>query len=447
MEEIWDLYDKTGQRLNKTVARSRQRDIADGEFMLAVHIFIVNSRGEWLIQRRSDVKDWQPGTWDITGGAVLSGEESRDAAIREVREELGVTLLPGQLQLCRRLIRSRSLVDLWLAKADFALSDCVLQPEEVSAVRWVGTPEFIALLRNADYREAADEYAAVGESVVREARADFRCPVCGEALLRDERTLHCVRRHSYDLARQGYVNLLRSQTSSAGHHGDDKLMVASRSAFLDAGHYAHLREAVVQAALERLPAFCTVLDAGCGEGYYTAELYRAASEAGKDPAVLGVDVSKDALIAAARRCKALRLAVGSIFALPVSDASCDLIVNIFAPSAPSEFVRVLRPGGFLLRVFPLRRHLFELKAAVYDHPYENEEPSPELPGLTLTEVRRLCRPVHLENGGDIHRLFAMTPYYYKTGAADQSKLDALNELTVTTEFGLALYQKSEAGHE
>lgn len=270
---------------------------------------------------------------------------------------------------------------------------------------------------------------------------DFYCPVCHRPLTRGEHTMHCENNHCFDLARQGYVNLLLSQSSSSKRHGDDKRMVHSRSEFLDGGWYENLRDEVTAAVMRYADPGCTLLDAGCGEGYYTAAVFDALDHAGYGASVLGVDLSRDALIAACKRQKKLKLAVGSIFALPVGDASCELVLNIFAPCAAQEFSRILKPDGILIRVVPLRRHLYELKAVVYEHPYENEHEDPSLEGFTLLSQQELQRIIRLPSTQDLQNLFAMTPYYYKTGAADQLKLGELSSLDVTTAFGILIYRK------
>ena len=134
--------------------------------------------------------------------------------------------------------------------------------------------------------------------------------------------------------------------------------------------------------------------------------------------------------------------MASIAHLPVADASCDLLLNVFAPHDAGEFARVLRPQGVLLRVIPLERHLWGLKCAVYDRPYENEVPDPALPGFVLTARRELRGTVTLRSQAEIEALFCMTPYYYKTGARDQAKLRALDTLTTETEFALLIYKKA-----
>lgn len=271
---------------------------------------------------------------------------------------------------------------------------------------------------------------------------ELTCPVCGGALHREERSLRCGAGHCYDIARQGYVNLLRTNRSKDKRHGDDKRMVAARTAFLDAGYYAPLRDAIAAAATEYTTGDAGVLDAGCGEGYYTAHVLHTLQAQGKSPSVCGVDISRDALICAHRRAPELTLAVASIAHLPVADASCDLVLNVFAPHDAAEFARVLRPQGVLLRVIPLERHLWGLKRAVYDRPYENTVPDPALPGFALAEQRTLRGTITLRTNADIEALFCMTPYYYKSGARDQAKLHALDTLTTETEFALLIYRKA-----
>lgn len=265
------------------------------------------------------------------------------------------------------------------------------------------------------------------------------CPVCGAALSDQGSALRCIGGHSYDKAKKGYVNLLQSNQSHAKRHGDDRAMVAARTAFLDAGYYAPLRDAVAAAAAETRAD--VVLDVGCGEGYYTAAVYDALRAQGSEPDVRGVDISREALVAAHRRLGALSLAVASLAHLPMADESCDLLLNIFAPVDAGEFYRVLRPGGRLLRAVPLQRHLWELKCAVYDVPYENKAPDTALVGFRLAERRDLVAEITLPTQADIQALFMMTPYYYKTSRADQEKLRRLEALTTQTAFGLLCYER------
>ncbi len=269
----------------------------------------------------------------------------------------------------------------------------------------------------------------------------LKCPVCGGALERVERIFRCEKGHSYDLAKQNYVNLLMSNKSSAKRHGDDKLMVRARKDFLDKGYYLFLRDEICRLAVEHCSDSVEFLDAGCGEGWYTSAVKEALVSAGKSCAALGVDISKEALIAAGKRDKSLSLAVASINSLPVMDGSCDLVLNVFAPSDDAEFRRVLKKGGLLIKAMPLESHLFGLKRAVYDEPYLNGPAvyAPEgFEEVCRSEVRRMLR---LESGEDIRNLFMMTPYYYKTGKDDQEKLNRLSFLETEADFAVCVLRR------
>jgi len=259
-------------------------------------------------------------------------------------------------------------------------------------------------------------------------RSAFCCPVCKEALFIRPDGLRCFLGHHFDKAKQGYVNLLRS--NSSGGHGDDKLMVAARSAFLHKGYYAPLQEAVAEA----VGSGHTVLDAGCGEGYYTAAF-------AKNNAVCGVDISKEALKVAARTVPAAEFAVASVAALPLAENSVDTVVNIFAPDAGSEYLRVLVPHGRLITVQPCEDHLWELKAAVYDTPYENPTPATDREGFRVIDTKTLRFEILLQETTDISALFKMTPYYYKTSRTDQQKLETLDTLKTRLSFFITVYEK------
>ncbi len=274
----------------------------------------------------------------------------------------------------------------------------------------------------------------------------FTCPICKQKFMQKDRTLVCPNGHAFDMARQGYVNLLRPGKGGSVRHGDDKLMVKARTAFLDAGFYYPLRDAVTSAVLRHAKKDATLLDAGCGEGFYTSHVRDAMDAAALSPKIYGIDVSKDAIHACAVRDKNIRLAVASIFDLPAENESVDILINLFAPYDAVEFSRVLKDGGTLIRVFPKERHLWELKCAVYDTPYENEIDTLALDGFTLTGETFINFDFHLETNAQINNLFKMTPYYYKTSREDQKKLENLQKLATHAEFLLVEYQKNTLSH-
>lgn len=269
----------------------------------------------------------------------------------------------------------------------------------------------------------------------------FCCPVCSQELVKSEKVMRCPNGHSFDIAAKGYVNLLMNNSSGAKRHGDDRLMINARRDFLSKGFYEPLREAVYDFVSASFPSGGVLLDAGCGECWYTSYFKQMLDESGLSPEVFGVDISKFALEKALKNSGVER-AVASIFKLPVADESCDALVNIFAPACPEEFYRVLRSGGRLIKAIPLERHLWELKAAVYDAPYENEVPAAELDGFTLCGSRDVRYEFTLDNNRDITDLFNMTPYCYKTSQSDREKLEKLEYLTVGASFRVLDYRKN-----
>lgn len=270
----------------------------------------------------------------------------------------------------------------------------------------------------------------------------FRCPVCSQELIKKEKVMLCPNGHSFDIAAKGYVNLLMNNSSGAKRHGDDRLMINARRDFLSKGFYEPLRAAVFAAVADGFPSSGTLLDAGCGECWYTSYFKQRLDESGLSPEVLGVDISKFAL-EKAQKNSGVERAVASIFKLPVADESCDALVNIFAPACLEEFSRVLKSGGRLIKAIPLERHLWELKAAVYDAPYENEVSPAELEGFTLADSKDITYEFTLENNRDITDLFNMTPYCYKTSHSDREKLEKLEQLTVSARFRVLAYRKND----
>ena len=257
----------------------------------------------------------------------------------------------------------------------------------------------------------------------------------------DGKCLVCEKNHSFDIAKSGYVNLLMSQQIKDKRHGDDRLMVNSRRDFLNKGYYNPLLEKLLPTVARYAKDGCKILDAGCGECWYTANIYEHLERNHIRPELFGVDISKDALAAGAKRNHDIELAVASVFHIPVGDGACDILLSVFAPFCHEEFVRILKAGGILIRVIPLEKHLLSLKTAVYDRVYENKPESLELEGFELLETQEVKGSIHLENNEDIRHVFTMTPYYYKTSAKDQQKLAALPELDTEIEFGIFTYRK------
>lgn len=269
----------------------------------------------------------------------------------------------------------------------------------------------------------------------------FRCPVCGEALQRADRTYRCAKNHSFDLSKEGYTYLLPPNQKHSSSPGDDKGMAAARREFLSRDYYRPLKEALCSLALTYTPDSPALLDTGCGEGYYTTGIYHALLEAGKLPRMAGTDISKFILRYAAKREKAIEWAVASSYHLPVPDESVDLLLNCFSPLALEEFLRVLKPGGAFLYVVPAAEHLWELKEVLYEHPYPNEEKETPYEGFAYETIVPVDASITLQSQADIHALFQMTPYYWKTPKEGAERLAKLDTLTTRISFRIHVFRK------
>ena len=266
--------------------------------------------------------------------------------------------------------------------------------------------------------------------------SSFICPVCKSEISLFERTYKCNNNHCFDLSKDGYVNLLMSQQSSLKRHGDDKLMVKARRDFLEKGFYNDLRKSLCVTLKDALPDDSTIVDVGCGEGYYTSEISRV-----NNFEIFGIDISKDALKYASKSVKNSSFAVASAFSLPFAENSADCVLSVFAPSAYDEFYRVLKSDGKLIKAIPLEEHLWELKCALYKEPYKNkpEKRNDEL--FKLVSQKEIKYKINLTEKEDIENLFKMTPYYYKTGREDAERLLSLESLETTVHFGVEIYEK------
>lgn len=266
----------------------------------------------------------------------------------------------------------------------------------------------------------------------------FICPVCGGVFDEEKSCYTCRNGHSFDKAKSGYVNLLLNHTSKTVH-GDNKLMIQARREFLDRGYYEPLKNALCN-TVQRYFNGGAVLDAGCGEGYYTSAVKAALPEAD----MYGIDISKTAADFSAKRCKSASFAAASVFHIPVADKSCGMLITLFAPYCGEEFQRVLRDEGTMIMVIPSEMHLWELKQAVYDVPYKNKVKPYELDGFELAEKQRISYKIKLSSQQDIKSLFSMTPYYYRTGRMQQERLESLDSLETQVDFELLVYIQEDS---
>lgn len=270
------------------------------------------------------------------------------------------------------------------------------------------------------------------------AHSLFRCPNCAAPLVREERRYLCPAGHSFDLAAAGYTHLLPANQKNSKNPGDDKAMVAARTAFLDAGYYASLRDTLCAATVRALEGRTApaVLDCGCGEGYYTSGIAQTVQAR-----VAGIDISKFALRKAAKRVPGGEFAVASAYHLPLMDESVDVLLNVFSPLAPEEFARVLKPGGSFVYVVPSAAHLWEMKQVLYQAPYENQVRRDDYPGFDYVGMQTVRETIRLTCSEHIMALFGMTPYAWKTPKEGVEKLKALDTLDTQIGFDVHIYKK------
>lgn len=261
----------------------------------------------------------------------------------------------------------------------------------------------------------------------------MECPHCHHPLRSEERTLRCPSGHSFDLARAGYVSLL---TGAPATSGDDDAMARARDGFLTTGAYAPLRAAIGDLAPHTADR---VLDIGGGTGYYLAGLLDELPQARG----LGVDTSVRALRFAARAHQRAAAAAWDVFTrFPLADGAADLVLNVFAPRNPSEFARVLAPGGHLLVVRPTTDHLTELRDAVPGmvglDPRKEERLHEVLdPLFTTEEVREVRFPLAV-SAAAARDLVAMTP---SARHVTPETLEALPDRTVTVSVLVSLHRR------
>ena len=274
----------------------------------------------------------------------------------------------------------------------------------------------------------------------------YYCPSCGAPLMVHERSLKCSKGHSFDFAKEGYVNLLLGK--GGGTHGDNREMLMARKSFLSYGYYRPMANRVAELLCKYAPSTVRLLDIGCGEGYYTEIFADALREKRESREIYAMDISRDAVRLGAKRpslrpngeMSRVHLAVASAYRLPYQDGAFSLVTNLFSPLDVGEICRVMREDGVLVMVIPERDHLYGLKSAIYDTPYKNEVAPFELDGLVLIEDERLHYEITLRDK-EIADLFAMTPYAYRTSALGRQRIAELKELTTDVDFHILVYKK------
>ena len=264
------------------------------------------------------------------------------------------------------------------------------------------------------------------------------CPLCRTPLSRHDNSQRCLNNHSFDIAREGYLNLLLVQQKKSKAPGDNPEMVKARREFLQAGHYQPLCEAAT-ALLQPLNAQ-TLVDIGCGEGYYTQAFSQMI------PDILGLDIAKPAVQLAAKKHPHMTWLVASATLIPVADSSMDVVSSLFSPLPVAEMARVLKQDGHVLVVRPADTHLWTVRAALFGE-VQAHQPDKFLEELqshfSLQQQHDVRFPLTL-NQQALKQLLAMTPYVWKARPENRLALEQHQHFATEAAFSVMLLQKNSA---
>jgi 23S rRNA (guanine745-N1)-methyltransferase len=267
------------------------------------------------------------------------------------------------------------------------------------------------------------------------------CPKCEQPLTQVGNQWQCPDKHSYDTARQGYTNLLLVNQKKSKNPGDDADMVRSRKQFLDAGYYQPISDAV-NALVTRSGH---VLDIGCGEGYYTERL--ASRQSGSLIEVTGLDISREAVKVACRRSKLIHWLVASGARPPVKPKSIETIITLFTPLMPAGLEHALSDEGEIITACTGERHLYELRAQIYDEVHmDGYSPIPtmEAAGFECLNETRVNFRIQPNSNDMLQALLAMTPHRWKVSPEKAAQFATLNKLDIEVDVVLHKFRRQKA---
>lgn len=267
----------------------------------------------------------------------------------------------------------------------------------------------------------------------------YTCPLCCSALIQNEKQFRCDNNHSFDLAKEHYLNLLPVQFKHSKNPGDNKAMVNARRDFLDKGYYQPLVDCIT-ALYQKISEDYdnnahNVLDAGCGEGFYTHQHKNSINQ------VYGVDIAKEAIKKAGKKYQQCHFSVATLSKLPFADNFFSWVYSIYAPILEAEFTRVIAEKGYLLTVTPAKKHLIELKQKIYTNAQEHDEEKLPIEHLTLIHQENLSYQMTLTTGLDALNLLSMTPFAFKASEKVKQELEQLTNFNCQADFLIRIYQK------
>ncbi len=260
------------------------------------------------------------------------------------------------------------------------------------------------------------------------------CPLCKKPLIRDAKSWHCEDGHAFDVARQGYTNLLTVQQKHSLNPGDTRDMVLARREFLESGFYAPIGETLRELVTVHCPHGQDILDVGCGEGYYLSHLTHI-------PNRVGIDISKEAVRCAAAKYKDSLWLTATASHLPFADNSFDCLLSMFALTMEEEYRRVLRPGGLFVQVLAGKSHLTNLKKIIYPTLVDKEKNlRPILEGFAHIHSETLTFDFSVNENRQVRNLLSMTPHLWRITKDAAQALEQTQALKDRAEVIFNLYQ-------
>ena len=275
---------------------------------------------------------------------------------------------------------------------------------------------------------------------------NLACPIDNLKLVEKENSYQCANGHNFDIAKQGYVNLLPVQQKKSKNPGDSKEMVQARTRFLDMGFYKPIASLLSKIIFQRITKESNgcIFDAGCGEGYYLQQVINAAQDIESESGLsfIGMDISKPAVIAASKRNTQARWVVGTNSQPPFLNDSIDLIFSVFGFHSFDGFKNSLKYNAILIIIEPGKKHLQELREIIYAEPPSEKEESKsnDENNYTLIDTQHLQFKITLNTNQQILDLLSMTPHLFRANSEGKTSIESMDSLSLSADIIFKVFQ-------
>lgn len=280
---------------------------------------------------------------------------------------------------------------------------------------------------------------------------NLACPIDGKPIVQTDKQFVCENGHTYDIARQGYVNLLPVHFKRSRQPGDSKAMINARTQFLETDIYQPIADKlneIVAGQIINDKDVC-ILDAGCGEGFYFESLMKFLSDHSNSNniSLIGLDISKDAIVHASKRTKQISWIVGTNRQPPILDQSVDIIICMFGFISWKGFNKTLKPDGIIILLDPGDEHLKQLREIIYpvvDKQDTGDSKRIEIEGYTLLHSEKILFNEKISSNVQVNHLLIMTPHFYRASKTGRDAACQLSELDITVDVNINILQKQSS---